>query len=284
MRNLVNFILKNVHWLLFFILTFFSLYLFIHNNEFQRSKYLSVFQEIAGRVYLVSNSVESYMNLKTINSDLMERVAVLEKELRDSKQEVEVLSERVYPLDVHPFEEAYPSAYTFLPAQVVNNQISRLSNNYITLNKGSLAGIKEDMGVLSPSGIVGVVVSVSPHFSKVISILNPKFQPNCKIKGTNFPGTLSWDGKDSRYSSLRELPQHAKFNIGDTVVTSGFSTVFPEGVPVGTVEDTFKKKGEDYNSLKVKLFTDFSTLSEVLIVVNALKDERLNIEKGESDE
>lgn len=284
MRNLVNFILKNVHWLLFFVLTFFSLYLFIHNNEFQRSKYLSVFQEIADRVYLVSNSVESYMNLKTINSGLMERVAVLEKELRDTRQKVEVLSEVAYPVDVRHFADAYPGDYSFLPAQVVNNQISWIGSNYITLNKGSLAGVREDMGVLSPAGIVGIVVRVSPHFSKVISILNPKLQPSCKIKGTNYPGTLSWDGKDSRYSSLKELPQHAKFNIGDTVVTSGFSTIFPEGVLVGTVEDTFKKKGEDYNSLKVKLFTDFSTLSEVLIAVNALKDEQLNIEKGEHDE
>ncbi|GHT62764.1 cell shape-determining protein MreC [Bacteroidia bacterium] len=284
MRNLVNFILKNVHWLLFFVLAFFSFYLSIHNNEFQRSKYLSVFQEIAGRVYQVSNSIESYMNLKTINSDLIQRVAVLEQELRTSKQEVEVLSELVYPVDVRHFTDAYPAgAYSFLPARVVNNQIARTDNNYITLNKGTLAGIKEDMGVLSPTGVVGVVVRVSPHFSKVIPVLNPKYHPSCKIKGTNFFGTLSWDGEDSRYISLKELPQHALFNIGDTVVTSGFSTVFPEGVPVGVVETTFKKKGENYNSLKVKLFTNFSALSEVLIAVNALKNEQLNVEKGESE-
>jgi rod shape-determining protein MreC len=223
------------------------------------------------------------MNLKTINSDLMQRVAVLEQELRTSKQEVEVLSELVNPMEVHHFADAYPGTYTFLPARVVNNQIARMGNNYITLNKGTLAGIKEDMGVLSPTGVVGVVVNVSSHFSKVIPILNPKYHLSCKIKGTNFFGTLSWDGEDSRYTSLKELPQHALFNIGDTVVTSGFSTVFPEGVPVGTVETTFKKKGENYNSLKVKLFTNFGALSEVLIVVNALKDEQLNIEKGESE-
>jgi rod shape-determining protein MreC len=284
LRNLVNFILKNVHWLLFFLLAFFSFYLFIHNNEFQRSKYLSVFQEIAGRVYQVSNSVESYMNLKTINSDLMRRIAVLEQEIRDSKKEVETLSELVFSMDVHEYERAYSSGFSFIPAQVVNNQITRIGNNYITLNKGTLAGVREDMGVLSPNGIVGVVINVSPHFSKVISILNPKYQPSCKIKKTDYSGTLSWDGKDSRYISLKELPQHALFNIGDTIVTSGFSTVFPEGVPVGTVEDTFKKKGEDYNSLKVKLFTNFSALSEVLVVVNAQKEERLNIEKGEGNE
>lgn len=284
MRNLVNFILKNIYWLLFSLLALFSFYLLIHSNEFQRSKYLSVFQEIAGKVYLVSNSVESYMNLKTINSDLIQRIAVLEQEVKDYKKEVEILSEQVFPMDVHKYESVYSNTFSFIPAQVVNNQISRMGNNYITLNKGTLAGLKEDMGVLSPNGIVGVVISVSTHFSKVIPILNPNYQPSCKIKGSDYFGTLSWDGKDSRYISLKELPQHADFNIGDTIVTSGFSTIFPEGVLVGTVEDTFKKKGENYNSLKVKLFTNFSALSEVLVVVNALKDEQLGIEKGESDE
>jgi rod shape-determining protein MreC len=224
------------------------------------------------------------MNLKTINSDLMQRIAVLEQEMRDSKKAVETLSEQVFPIDVHEYESVYSNVFSFIPAQVINNQIARMDNNYITLNKGTLAGVREDMGVLSPNGIVGVVISVSPHFSKVIPILNPKYQPNCKIKRTDYFGTLSWDGKDPRYISLKELPQHAAFNIGDTIVTSGFSTVFPEGVSVGTVEDTFKKKGENYNSLKVKLFTNFSALSEVLIVVNALKDEQLNLEKGENDE
>jgi rod shape-determining protein MreC len=225
------------------------------------------------------------MNLKMINSDLVQRVAVLEQELKDAKLQVEFLSEQVSPVDMHHFEMIYPNAYSYLRSRVVNNQTVRMGNNYITLNKGTLSGVKEDMGVLSPTGgIVGVVVRVSPYFSKVISVLNPKYQPSCKIKGTNFSGALSWDGEDSRYTSLIELPQHALFNIGDTVVTSGFSTVFPEGVPVGTVETTFKKKGENYNSLKIKLFTNFSALSEVLIVVNALKDEQLNIEKGNANE
>jgi rod shape-determining protein MreC len=239
---------------------------------------------MAGKVYMVSNSVESYMNLKTINSDLMQRIAVLEHEVRDYKKEVETLSELVYPMDARKHESVYLNAFDFIQAQVVNNQISRMGNNYITLNKGALAGLKEDMGVLSSNGIVGVVVNVSPHFARVIPILNPKYQPSCKIKGTDYFGTLSWDGKDSRYISLKEVPQHADFNIGDTIITSGFSTIFPEGVLVGTVEDTFKKKGDNYNSLKIRLFTNFSALSEVLIVTNAAKEEQLNIEKGENDE
>jgi len=220
------------------------------------------------------------MNLKSVNSDLIQQVAILEEELRNAKQEVAVLSKQISPAEMRHLENAYPKMYSFLPAQVVNNQTGKMNNNYITLNRGSLFGVKEDMGVLSPTGIVGVVRNVSPHFSRVIPILNPKYHPNCKIKGTNFFGPLSWDGKDPQYSSL-ELPQHAEFNTGDTIVTSGFSTVFPEGVPVGAiVEKTFRSKGENYNSVRVKLFTNFNALNEVLIVVNALKDEQLNVEKG----
>lgn len=270
--------------MLFSVLALFSSYLLVNNNEFQRSKYLSVFQEIVGRFHLVSNSVESYMYLKTVNSDLMRRIAVLEREVLVYKKKAEILSEQVSPMNVHEYDSIYSTPFRFIPAQVVNSRITRMGDNYITLNKGTLAGVSEDMGVLSSNGIVGVVISASAHFSKIIPILNPKYQPSCKIKSSDYFGTLSWDGKDPLYIFLKELPQHATFNIGDTIITSGYSTIFPEGVPVGTVEDAFMKKGENYNSLKVKLFTNFSALTEVLIVVNALKEEQLSIEKGENDE
>ena len=235
---------------------------------------------------MVSNSIESYMNLKSVNSDLMQQVAILEQELRSAKQKLDFLSEEVDSTTIRRFKSfkaAYTNPYSFLPAQVANKQFTRMDYNFFTLNRGSLSGIKEDMGVLSPTGIVGVVRNVTPHFSQVMPILNPKYQPSCKIKGTNFPGILSWDGRNTQYSFLKELPQHAEFHIGDTIVTSGFSTVFPEGLPVGTIENTIKEKGENYNSVKVRLFTNFSALSEVMVVVNALKDEQLSIEKGENE-
>ena len=231
---------------------------------------------------MVSNSVESYMNLKSVNADLMQQVAVLEQELLSAKQEVEFLS-KDSTIDIRHFKEAYPNPYSFIPAQVVNNQVAMMDNNYITLNRGSLSGIKEDMGVLSPTGIVGVVEHVSSHFSKVMPILNPKYQLSCKIKETNFIGTLSWDGRNPQYSLLKELPQHAEFKPGDTIVTSGFSAIFPAGVPVGTIENTFKQKGENYNSVQVRLFTNFGALNEVMIVVNDRKEEQKNIEKGEPE-
>jgi rod shape-determining protein MreC len=278
LKNLIHFILKNVHWLLFFLLLFLSVFLLIRNNEFQRSKYLTVFQEIAGNVYTVSYSVESYMNLKTTNSDLMQRVASLEQEVLIYQKKLEILTDLT---DSHEmkFDTDTLLTYHFIGAQVIHNQTGGIEN-YITLNKGAKDGIEKDMGVVTSKGVVGVVIKASPHFSIVIPILNAKYKLNCRIKSSNYSGPLAWEGEDTRYAYLKELPKHATYNVGDTIVTSGYSTVFPEGIPVGTIENLYIQKTENYNSLKVKLFTDFATLSEVMIIRNTLKDEQIAIEKG----
>lgn len=276
MKNLFNFIVGHVHWLLFFFLTAFSLYLLVHSSEFQRSKYLSVFQEMAGRVYSVSNSVQSYLNLKTTNADLMNRIVVLEEEVQNYKKEVQNLTDRVLPDTV---SLGNGQIYRYTHSRVIHNQISE-TNNYILLDKGSDDGIVRDMAVVSVKGIVGVVDNVSPHFSRVIPVLNSRYNPSCMIKNTGFFGSLFWDGKDPRYTSLSRLPSHAAYSVGDTIVTSGYSAIFPEGILVGVVEEAFKRKNEEYNSLKVRLFTDFSTLNEVLIIRDMLREEQIDTEKG----
>jgi len=277
LKNLFNFILKQVHWLLFFFLTAFSLYLLVHNSEFQRSKYLSVFQEVAGRAYSVSNGVQSYLNLKATNSDLMQRIAVLEEEVQGYKKALEIHNDRMSADTVQLGLAS--TIYQYIPARVVHNEISG-ANNYILLDKGQKDGITEDMAVTSVKGIVGVVVHVSARFSRVIPVLNSGYNPSCMIKNTHFFGPLFWDGKDPRYISLSRLPSHTSSSVGDTIVTSGYSASFPEGVLVGVVDEPLKRKNEEYNSLKVRLFTDFSTLREVLIIKNPLREEQINIMKG----
>jgi rod shape-determining protein MreC len=251
--------------------------LLIQNNEFQRSKYLSVFQEIAGGVYSVSNSVQSYLNLKSTNSDLMQRIGALEEEIQEYKIELENLIDSQRPSTINVGINR--NIYRFTHARVIHNDIFE-PNNYILLNKGSKDGITEDMGVVSVRGIVGVVTKVTPNFSRVMPVLNPVYNPSCMIKNSRFFGPLFWDGKDPRYIHLSRLASHASYVVGDTIVTSGNSLTFPEGVFVGVVEDAFKRKNEEYISLKVRLFTDFSTLSEVFIIRNPLREEQLIIEKG----
>ena len=267
--------------MLFFFLTSFSLFLLVHNNEFQRSKYLLVFQEITGRVYLVSNSIESYLYLKQTNTDLMERLSVLEEEVQTYKNNWKELTDQMRPDSIRISENRLINHY--IRARVVSKQVSNI-NNYILLDKGSKDGVKIDMAVVSAKGIVGVVMTVSPNFSRVIPVLNSDYHPSCIIKNTGFFGPLYWDGEDPRYTYLTGLPRHVSYSIGDTIVTSGYSATYPEGVFVGVIEDSHKFKNEEFISLKVHLFTDFSTLNEVFIIKNPLQEEQVRMEKGDSDE
>lgn len=280
MKNLIQFLQKNVHWLLFILFFALSVFALVKSNEFQRSRYLAVFQEVAGRVYGVSNGVRSYLDLKRANDDLTLEVARLYGQLRSYEKRLEDLEGENLFLDTLYYDrEPFPNRlqYTLIPARVINNQVSGTAN-FLTVDKGSRDGIESDMGVFSARGIVGVVTNVSPHFSRIIPLINPKFRPSCKIKKTNHFGPLVWDGKEPGYAYLEELPSHAVYQIGDTIVTSGYSTIFPEGIPVGVVEGSQNNRSGDYNSLRVKLFTDFTTLGNVLIVSNNLKAEQLNLE------
>lgn len=267
--------------MLFLFLIVVSLFFVFRKNDFQRSKYLAAFEEIAGYVYTISNSFQSYINLRSANSELLSKVAQLEMELQVYQSN---RSDSVrFPISDPDMKTLIEDVrYKYIPARVINNQISGI-DNYITLNKGSLDGVKPDMGVRSVNGIVGVVVRVSPNFSRVISVLNPKFRPNCKIKRNNYSGPLLWDGEDIQYTYLEELPRHMSFEIGDTIVSSGFSTIFPEGIPVGTIVASEKDRSDDYHSLKVKLFTNFANLKDVLIVENILQQEQLMLEGAASN-
>jgi Cell shape-determining protein len=282
LRNLILFIVRNVHWLLFLVLLAVAVLLLLNNNRLQRSKYLMVTQETAGYLHSTSDAVTSYFNLKGENEALNERVAELESLLLNYR-ESEPISLTSIGTDSIPEWMNELSTYRFIPARLIYNSISAL-DNYITLNKGTNDGVAPDMGVFSAEGIVGVVVNASPHFSTVIPVLNSNFRLSCKIKGSNYFGPLVWDGKDPRYAYLQELPRHAEFLPGDTIVTSGYSAVFPEGLPVGIGVESQRQKNDNYNTLKVQLFTDFSTLSNAIIVVNTLKEEQLNLQNPPKDE
>ena len=205
------------------------------------------------------------MNLKSTNEDLTKRIAELETLVFAYQKTTNQINDSSI-------------IYQFIPAQVVNKSASKLEN-YITLNKGSNEGVTRDMGVLSANGIVGVVMTVSTHFSIVIPVLNPKFRLNCKLTN-NYSSPLVWDGKDAQYAYLTELPRHATFQIGDTVVTSGYSTIFPPGIPVGSIKSSQRGKDDNYNSLKIKLFTNFYTLNEVMIVNNKYQGEQLELQEN----
>ena len=279
MQNLINFIIKNVHWLLFLLLVLISTFFIVNTSSFQRSKFLVLQNEVAGRVYNLSSFLISYIGLKSENEKLIERVAVLENQNLSLKNYITENSMLEMLKDSSFLEEMEHPEYEYICAQVINNNISGM-DNLITLNKGSLSGVKPDMGVISSNGVVGIVMRpVSRNFSRVNPILSSKFKLSSKVKGSNYSGLLSWDGTDPRYAYLMELPRHAEFTIGDTIVTTGYSSVFPEGKLIGVVEDFQKQKNDNFNMLKVKLFADFSTMQNVIVIDYKQRKERLDLEE-----
>jgi len=167
--------------------------------------------------------------------------------------------------------------YTYLPARVINNSIYR-KQNYITIDKGSVDGIKKDFGVISSHGVVGVVVAVSNHYSLVVSILNNRIGISAKIKKLNHFGSVSWNKNDYRYASLLEIPNHIKITKGDTIVSSGYSSVFPPNINIGNIEEFKTNQSNNFYEISIKLSSDFKSLYNVYVINNSLRNEQLSLE------
>jgi rod shape-determining protein MreC len=172
-----------------------------------------------------------------------------------------------------------PTDYEMFSASVVNNSINK-KDNYITINKGTRDGIKPEMGVIDRNGVVGIVYKTSAHYSLVISLLNSNSNINCKIANSDYFGYLNWEGDDSRYAILHDLPRHAKFTLGDTIVTSGHSRVFPEGVIVGTIDDIADSNDGLSYYLKIALASDFGKLNSVRVINRLNQEEKEELEKN----
>ena len=276
MRNLLNFLMKYNYWFLFLLLEVASFVLLFRFNRYQQSVYLTSANGVAGAIYGVAGSVSSYFHLKTVNADLLERNVWLERK-------VEVLEKAFAEqgpdsVMLHSLENLVSAKYEVYRATVIKNSLNRV-DNYLTLDKGSADSIRPEMGVVDANGVVGIVYKTSPHYSLVISLLNSKSNLSCKIAGSGYFGYLHWEGTDAQYAYLRDLPRHAEFSVGDTVVTSGYSAVFPEGVMVGTVDEmTDSHDGLSYR-VKVKLATDFGKVTQVCIISRAGQEEQKSLEE-----
>lgn len=280
MHNLLGFLAKARPWIFFIIYVVISCFLLFRNNPYQHWLYLTSANAISAGTYRAANYVTSYFNLRSINEDLQHRNTELELEILRLKDRIRGYEDLDYA-QKNPVDSVF-ARYNFIMAHVINNSVTH-AHNYLTIDKGELDGIKPDMGVIDQNGIVGKVNVVGPHSARVISLLNNNLRISCKVRNSEQVGSLVWDGKDTSTALLEELPRHAKFAKGDTIVTSGYSTAFPEGVPVGVVIEEKKYHDENFYTLSVKLFTDFTTLSTVRVVVDDMADELSLIENVSSD-
>lgn len=266
MRNLLNFLVKYNYWFLFILLEVASFVLLFRFNRYQQSVFFTSANAVAGKLYEVTGSIAAYFHLKETNEDLLDhnirleqRVAQLERALLDARSDTTLY----HSLDSVPRDHSY----SLYKARIIKNSLNRL-DNYLTLDKGSADSIRPEMGVVSANGVVGIVYKTTPHYALVISLLNSKSSLSCKIQGSDYFGYLKWEGGDSQYAYLRDLPRHAEFSVGDTVVTSGYSAVFPPGLLVGYIDEmTDSHDGLSY-LLKIRLATDFGRVSDVRVIAN----------------
>lgn len=268
MRNLINFLLKNSSWFVFIFLEIICFYFVFSGNSYQKSVFLRVSNEITGKVYTISGNISSYFGLIDENQELLKKNAELEAQISYLKDYVfEIQADSVKTEAFIQDSLGRKANPDFIIARVEKNSIAML-DNYIILNKGINDGVKEDMGVISQKGIVGVVRGISSRFSVVQSLLNSQSRFSCKRLNSNATGILVWEGGDSRYAKLTEYPKYEKIEKGDTIVTSGFSDFFPEGIMVGTVEDFKSETDDNFYSLKIRLSTDFGSLKNVRLIDN----------------
>ncbi len=162
--------------------------------------------------------------------------------------------------------------FTYIPAKVIHNSVN-LSANYIYINRGAKQGITTQMGVISPGGVVGQVVNVTDDYAAVMSLLNKNFKVSAKLRNSNYFGTLSWEGKNTTLAKLKEIPKHVKMKEGDTIVTSGYSELFPENVIVGTVKHVNAEPEENFLDIDVTLSTNMNNISYVYVVNNLKRKE-----------
>jgi len=267
MRSLFRYLIRNYGFFLFLFLEIIALFFVFSYNNYQKVKYLNSSQVITGSIYNSFNSVVRYFELARVNRELADENAKLRSRLQSDKQ-VTFTPEIIPPA----FVPSDSTLFKFVSAKVINNSVNK-PFNYITLNKGREDGIKPDQGIISASGIVGVVTNVSESYSMGLSVLNQRWGISAKLKKNGFLGSLLWDGGDYRFANLMEIPFHVGLRVGDTITTSGYSSIFPEGIMIGTIQAFDKPAGENYYNISVKLATNFKALSYVEVVENRNKEE-----------
>jgi rod shape-determining protein MreC len=270
MRNLLNFLIRFNNLFIFLILEGITFYLLATGNNYHNSRVVNGIRGLTQGIETKINKTRNYLNLREINENLgAENIA-----LRNS---IERLIRKENSLFFSVTDTIYNQQYKHTSSEVVENSVNR-QKNFFTINKGKKQGISTDMAVISFDGVAGVIVGCSENFAVAMSLLNLDFRLSVRIKSNGYFGSLSWDGRDYRHAVLSEIPQHISVSVGDTIETTGYSAIFPEGLTIGTISD-FEKKGGNFYKITVSLITDFKKLHYVDVIGNLKKAEKVELEK-----
>ena len=265
----MNLIIRYHFTLLYLILFIISFMMLLNFNEYQRTSWIKSSSYVTGNVYEAFFNVRKYFSLKHENELLARENRILRNRLLSNQ----------YVCDAN-FKKSKSSLiqFKYMDAVIVNKTVTR-QKNFLTINKGYLSGIKPEMGIIAPDGVIGIVKDVSKHFSTVIPIININSHISARIRKKNFFGTISWDGGDYKTASLNEIPFHVPVKTGDIIETSGLSTIFPAGLVIGIVESVSRGTDDYFLEIKVRLSPDYLKVTSVMIIENRLKEEQTKLEE-----
>ena len=265
MRNLFSFIYYYRAFFLFLLLEVICVSLIIQNNSYQRAAFLNVGDEVVGRTFSVYSEVTGYLNLGEYNKEL-----AIENAMLRSNQATSFYTD-TSAVSVKK-DTAGRQFYSYIPAEVIQTSTNKM-NNYIIINKGRDHGIAPRMAVISPTGVVGIVKHVSAHFSSLYSLLHSQVTVSARVRRDGSRGTIKWDGESPEFINLEEITRQEQLHNGDTIFTSGVSRIFPDDIPIGTIERFTLKEPGNFYDIRVRLTANFRRLDYVYVVNNLMSGE-----------
>lgn len=270
MQQIINFVIRNKTSLLFLLLFCVSIALTIQSHSYHKSKFINSANFFTGGIYESANNISNYFDLKTQNEILVEENKTLRTQILNGTNST-VTSVSIIDTTT------YNGRFKIISSKIINNNYTS-SKNYLTINNGEKHGLREDLAVITSKGIVGIIDNTSNGYARVLSILNTKSQINAQLKSSNHIGSLVWDAKSSSKIQLTDISKFAPVKQGDTIVTGGQSSIFPQGIPIGMVEDFVIDIGGDTYTVNIKPFNDMTNLSHVYVIENLDTEEIKQLE------
>lgn len=270
MHNLLDFVRKYSYFFLFILLEVASLALLFRFNSYQGSVWFSAANSAVARIDGFYGNALAYINLNEVNKDLTARNIQLQREAELLRSQLHQFTKDTTLTEQIMHEKL--KDYTMIPATVVSNSNER-DNNYLVIDKGTIDGIKPEMGVVGGGGVVGIVYLTGPHHSLVIPVTNRKSSISCRVRGQSYFGYLQWDGSSMRRAYVDDIPRYARVKKGEAVETSGYSSVFPPGIFVGRIRSISNSPDGQSYKLDVTLGTNFANLRDVEVVATPYKAE-----------
>ncbi|WP_299669613.1 rod shape-determining protein MreC [uncultured Polaribacter sp.] len=275
MQQLIYFFQRFKYFLFFLLLQFIALILIFNNLNFHKSKFVNSANALSGGLYNQYSNISTYFNLQEVNKALLEENRLLRKQLDQNKYF------NFFDDSTMVDSTKYLQKFTYISAKIINNNYAR-AFNFLTLNKGKNQGLEKEMAVINGKGVIGIIDNTSNNYARVQSILNRNSKLNARLKNSTYFGTLKWDGEDYSIVQLTDIPRQAPIKVGDTIETGGKSTIFPEGILIGTVINKNKQDAVD-NAIDVKLFNDMSNVGPVYVIKNFHKEEIKLLENPENE-